>query len=84
MTRIYPNEHGHLAFMPSSYGQDAQGDWWICTPTGFAGVLTAHTVEEHEDGTITVRPSILTPPGIPTDASLYYHGFLTRGVWTPA
>jgi hypothetical protein len=39
-----------------------------------------HTVTEHEDGTITVSPSILDErPGCGT-----YHGWLERGVWRDA
>lgn len=38
------------------------------------GALRTHTVTEHEDGTITVSPSIF-------DAPDGWHGFLERGVW---
>lgn len=78
--RIYPNEHGGFAVAPGTYWREKDGVWWMCTPTGFAGKLTGHTVEEHEDGTITVNPSILTP--VPEDSSLYYHGWLKHGEWT--
>lgn len=37
-----------------------------------------HAITEHEDGTITVSPSILlTGP----DGEEVYHGFLERGAW---
>lgn len=37
-----------------------------------------HSIVEHEDGTITVSPSILsTRP----DGTEVYHGFLEAGVW---
>lgn len=40
--------------------------------------LGRHDVTVHDDGTITVSPSILlTCP----DGSECYHGFLERGVW---
>lgn len=57
---------------------DGRLEWWIVDPNGRVGRLTTHTVEEHEDGTITVTPSILdkTPGG--------YHGWLERGVWRSA
>lgn len=42
------------------------------------GRLTNHEVTEHEDGTITVRPSILLGPAAPRKKR---HGYLTRGVW---
>ena len=52
--------------------------YWIRDPNGRVGRLESHTVTEHEDGTITVSPSILDPsPG-------GWHGFLERGVWRPA
>ncbi len=52
--------------------------WYICDPLGHVGRLVDHTVTEHEDGTITVSPSILDPaPG-------GWHGYLERGVWRPA
>lgn len=52
--------------------------WWIYLPSAGIGRLTAHTVVEHEDGTITVTPSIAQgPPGGPWKR----HGFLTRGEW---
>ena len=69
--RIFPNEQGHLILKPGDYGKDNNGLWWVRPPKGGAGVLD-HEVVEHEDGTITVSPSILGPE---------YHGFLERGVW---
>lgn len=40
-----------------------------------------HSVIEHEDGTITVSPSlVLTRP----DGSEAYHGWLKAGVWSEA
>ena len=54
------------------------GTWWIYLPTAGIGRLTKHNVVEHEDGTITVTPSIAQGrPGKPWDR----HGFLTRGEW---
>jgi hypothetical protein len=53
--------------------------WWVRDPYGHVGRLDDHTVIEHEDGTITVSPSILDdahPGG--------WHGFLERGVWRSA
>lgn len=52
--------------------------WWIYLPEAGIGRLTRHTVVEHEDGTITVTPSIAQgPAGGPWKR----HGFLTRGEW---
>lgn len=55
------------------YWKDADGMWWAYAPRGSVGVLSDHTVTEHEDGTITVFPSILMPDK--------WHGYLERGVW---
>lgn len=62
------------------YWQGEAGEWLIYLPGAGVGTLTKHTVEEHEDGTITVSPSILLTghnAGNPTTR----HGFLRRGVW---
>jgi hypothetical protein len=69
----------HLAeLVPGAYGKT--GDTWlVCTPNGALAVLNAgHQVTEHEDGTITVSPSILVSrdPDQPR-----WHGYLERGVW---
>lgn len=64
------------------YGKDSNGEWWAKVP--HAGMsqarLTDHQVIEHEDGTITVHPSILmeTADG---DQKFMWHGFLELGVW---
>ena len=56
-------------------------EWYIRDPAGRGGAIgqrgpgSNHEVSEHEDGTITVSPSILDPrPG-------GWHGFLERGIW---
>ncbi len=56
------------------------GGWWLKTPAGWEGRVgvTAHRVVEHEDGTITVSPSIKQEAG---DGTMLWHGFLERGVW---
>lgn len=58
------------------------GVWYINLPdphaTGnaFLGNLGNHTIEEHEDGTISVTPSILI-----TGHNGKRHGYLTCGAW---
>ena len=47
-------------------------------PKGWGGILSNHTVMEHEDGSITVTPSILIGPA---GDSPGWHGFLERGVF---
>ena len=60
---------------PGAYGTANGRDWFCCTPNGLGGNLGAHSVVEHEDGTITVSPSILVR------GKSEWHGFLERGVW---
>lgn len=64
------------------YAKDPYGDgdsrWWVWPP----GLYSAFplddrwTVQQHEDGTITVSPSI----AVGKDGG-DYHGFLTAGEW---
>lgn len=79
MPRIYPDANGHTQPQRGDYWQDADGLWWIETPTGFIGVIAAHTIEEHDDGTISVTPSILVPTTC--GPQWQWHGYLTRGEW---
>jgi hypothetical protein len=60
------------------YGKNSSGEWFGMTPNGHLANLSAHAVIEHEDGTITVHPSISvkTPAGVEL-----WHGFLRGGVW---
>lgn len=65
---------------PGDYGRVLMdGRWvWRCrTPNGLGGHLDNHEVTEHDDGTITVAPSILCRAG----ALGEWHGYLERGVW---
>lgn len=60
-------------------GQHIRWVWYVVTPNGLFGNLEKHEVTEHEDGTITVDPSILCDqPGLGE-----YHGHLVAGVWSP-
>lgn len=57
------------------------------TPNGALGNLAGHQVVEHDDGTITVAPSILCHPHGELDENDQrvekpgWHGFLECGVW---
>lgn len=84
--RVMPDENGHLdlcAFQPGDYGrataEELQGrlaSSWMCRiPNGMLGNLSKHQVTEHEDGSITVSPSILVK------GEKSWHGYLERGVW---
>ena len=66
---------------PGDYGKGAGGIWWCRPPGGIkGGNLAAHQVTEHEDGTITVSPSILITYSR-SDGDRTWHGYLERGVW---
>ena len=69
-----------IASTPLSYGTGNGKDWYCTTPNGLFGNLSAHRVVEHEDGTITVSPSILVTSGH-DHKEPSWHGFLERGVW---
>lgn len=62
--------------------QDRDGAWvWMCHcpgPNDMVGDLSKHDVIEHEDGTITVSPSILVTGGGE------WHGYLEHGEWRSA
>jgi hypothetical protein len=51
---------------------------WIKDPTGHVGRLGAHDVVEHEDGTVTVSPSIQSTVAV---HGYDWHGYLESGVW---
>lgn len=55
--------------------------WWAHCPAEGAPIanLSKHTVTEHQDGTITVSPSILVKYGAGLNQS--WHGFLEAGKW---
>ena len=73
-TRLQPKPDGFLnaddLFRPAVYGRavveryrHTPACWWhICAPDGSACTLNpkVHSVTEHEGGTITVTPSIVT------------------------
>lgn len=59
---------------PGQYTKSG-GDWWVCCPGDLLAWLKNHQVVEHDDGTISVIPSILCKRG----GSISWHGHLTRG-----
>lgn len=90
-TRVYPDESGYLPAdqmrVPGAYGKP-RGEpgeehpwtsWQVTAPTGEQGTLNPekHAIIEHEDGTITVHPSIWYK-----NWDNGWHGWLKHGVWT--
>jgi hypothetical protein len=83
-------------FEPGDYGLvrsvDGQVGWYCHAPWHHApgdygprmqGNLANHEVVEHDDGTITVSPSILINTTWGPERTAYrWHGFLQAGVWT--
>lgn len=77
--RVYEDADGHLNLLPGDYCYWQRGKMWIgqC-PAGASCNLSRHNVQEHEDGTITVKPSIR----ISGDQGIeLWHGWLEKGVW---
>ncbi len=60
------------------YEHRQPNEWWFRDPTGSFGRVVHHQVAEHDDGTITVHPSILRTGGDTPG----FHGWLKRGVWS--
>lgn len=64
---------------PGEYAKHPDdGTWYGCTPDDRLAWLKAHSVTEHDDGTISVSPSILVSGGGQRGS---WHGYLERGVW---
>lgn len=89
--RVYCDDDGRFfadTAMTDPVGTAQAGDYWFYRGH-WAGVcpndrwcnLKAHAVTEHEDGTVTVSPSILLHGGQPANPEWDWHGFLERGVW---
>jgi hypothetical protein len=57
--------------------------WHTIPPCGHIGFLHSenHHVTEHDDGTITVDPSIWCHSGGESHNERCWHGFLRKGVW---
>ena len=57
------------------------GHWYGKAPGGELGNLSGHDLTEHEDGTLTVAPSILISTRRGGQDVQLWHGYLERGVW---
>lgn len=70
-------DDAHPVFEAGEYGK-CEGAWMGVPPnTDLLGGFSKHEVTEHEDGTITVSPSIL----IKDWRGQEWHGYLERGIW---
>jgi hypothetical protein len=81
--RVYESDE----HQPGDYWQEHDGSWVIWIPgTTFIGCIgepySRHTITEHEDGTITISPSILIDASV--HPTIRWHGFLERGIWRQA
>jgi hypothetical protein len=79
-----------LGYKRGDYWFDpTQEIWFACTPNGLIANLEKHTIQIHEDGTITAWPSILVTghtrvaDGVRGN-EIQWHGFLEKGIWRDA
>lgn len=81
--RVYPDSNGRIMWSPGDYGLEI-GVWYGRIPSEFGdfnlGSFQQHQVVEHEDGTITVSPSILHTQYI-GETKKHWHGWLQKGIW---
>lgn len=93
--RVYPTDFLSLeGIEPGDYWKDPVRGWEAACPVprddhGFLlyATLIKHSVIEHEDGTITVSPSIeckATGGSKEWEKAHYYHGWLEHGEWRSA
>jgi hypothetical protein len=89
--RVFPKDDGYLDHAeisrPGTFGRatakrviGTRSGWWqITAPDGSIGGLNpdVHQIEEHDDGTITVTPSL----DFSQRRQGAWHGWLTRGVF---
>lgn len=80
--RVDKEPHELLEGEYSKWAKD-DGAWYAhCPgPNDLVANLSTHQITEHEDGTITVAPSIACSDGA---GGHRFHGFLERGVWRNA
>ena len=72
---------GFRSLKPGEYGKWIDGTWYGETPNGHGCNLGSHHVVEHEDGTISVSPSIEVKGSIGGKPVTLWHGFLEQGFW---
>lgn len=55
--------------------------WCAAIPGGPVGRLSLHDVEEHDDGTITVKPGGFDGANSNSIPGRRFHGWIWHGVW---
>lgn len=83
--RLYTMKDDWSDLVDGAYFKLPDGSWAIHPPGSFYGTLSpeVHAIEEHEDGTITVSPSILQHGyGDKVGRRAGWHGYLKRGIWS--
>jgi hypothetical protein len=88
-TRVYPNPDGSFRWLKRGEYIFVDGEWYARVPDPRTNdmdmsSLRGHVVVEHDDGTITVSPSIGHHGRDENNQEVYWHGFLERGVWREA
>lgn len=76
-----PGEYAVISAELQPEFADCAGEVWFVTPNGHHGRVTPKiwSITVHEDGTVTVSPSIRVSGG--RDGGELWHGYLERGVW---
>jgi hypothetical protein len=78
---------------PGTFGRvrrDGEWVWMGRTPNGLLGDFSEHDVVEHDDGMITVTPSVVSDFIIVDDDAderlpgAVWHGYLEHGIWRSA
>jgi hypothetical protein len=88
MTVRQPDETPHTELRPGDYCRTGGTAWGFRTPNGiYFAIDTAdprcHALAEHEDGSVTLSPSVACSPGS-CGVAEGYHGHIERGVWRDA
>ena len=76
--RKYPDKDDNLFLATGEYGKTSNDIWMMRAPKGHIGNLDNHNIVEHDDGTITVSPSILIQD---KEYHNIWHGYLEKGIW---
>lgn len=82
--RLPDGDHDKPEVQPGDYWKSARSVFEACAPNGDIGRIKTHKVIEHEDGTITVSPSLIFPKPGDTTTNTGWHGWLERGIWRKA